>query len=687
MIYACNLHPILKNKLGSILKQERKIKNIADLLSLSPSISGMEMVVLQPKDLKGLNAKSFLDKIKDKNDEIQVLYFYENDKDYLRDYAEYMQEIKVSKLNPEIIVEEINKAMEGKEILKTETQIISSDLEKGEGLKEESSIEKKYKFPFLSKKQKLSKDNTSESSTVDVGSKEVVTETPTVKVEDIELNIEDKVPDILSEPIIEGSKEEDLSKYESIESRLKNVKSIIDLNDTFKSIDQDVIIKNIIKENSNYFSAVNTMEFLDIQIRNIYYDKTRSNQERLAEIQDIIRKRSALKDVNNNMLADKVISIIELTTTTCSNIIAEKLADIQEGLDKIVSPMTVLADNDTLNKMIQKRLDYYQELQTTINQLENLYSLIDTVARDTVKKFEEDVPTSDTYINSFLEPVTNLYRPLNTEKLIQQISESILKNQMKFEVVEVKIKQLINILFRICSLDTDIIKNQENTINLLKANRVEDIIIPTTIVKAFTRIVAGGEDSGKTATAIILAGISSRVKDTLVIDFSSNSKLSDYGIVATDLMEYLSDRKSSSLTFLTSDVVTIDDFLGIIESLKELTAMYGSIFFIFDDKKEELLKEASKECMSVTIVSNCSDRSQNSAKNIYSNIDKTNTAVKVALIDPPIDSINLASQIADLLTTKLITLPHSNTIRGCAIKKMKPYENTDICLIYKEAFK
>lgn len=687
MIYACNLHPILKNKLGSILKQERKIKNIADLLSLSPSISGMEMVVLQPKDLKGLNAKSFLDKIKDKNDEIQVLYFYENDKDYLRDYAEHMQEIKVSKLNPEIIVEEINKAMEGKEILKTETQIISSDLEKGEGLKEESSIEKKYKFPFLSKKQKLSKDNTSESSTVDVGSKEVVTETPTVKVEDIELNIEDKVPDILSEPIIEGSKEEDLSKYESIESRLKNVKSIIDLNDTFKSIDQDIIIKNIIKENSNYFSAVNTMEFLDIQIRNIYYDKTRSNQERLAEIQDIIRKRSALKDVNNNMLADKVISIIELTTTTCSNIIAEKLADIQEGLDKIVSPMTVLADNDTLNKMIQKRLDYYQELQTTINQLENLYSLIDTVARDTVKKFEEDVPTSDTYINSFLEPVTNLYRPLNTEKLIQQISESILKNQMKFEVVEVKIKQLINILFRICSLDTDIIKNQENTINLLKANRVEDIIIPTTIVKAFTRIVAGGEDSGKTATAIILAGISSRVKDTLVIDFSSNSKLSDYGIVATDLMEYLSDRKSSSLTFLTSDVVTIDDFLGIIESLKELTAMYGSIFFIFDDKKEELLKEASKECMSVTIVSNCSDRSQNSAKNIYSNIDKTNTAVKVALIDPPIDSINLASQIADLLTTKLITLPHSNTIRGCAIKKMKPYENTDICLIYKEAFK
>lgn len=687
MIYACNLHPILKNKLGSILKQERKIKNIADLLSLSPSISGMEMVVLQPKDLKGLNAKSFLDKIKDKNDEIQVLYFYENDKDYLRDYAEHMQEIKVSKLNPEIIVEEINKAMEGKEILKTETQIISSDLEKGEGLKEESSIEKKYKFPFLSKKQKLSKDNTSESSTVDVGSKEVVTETPTVKVEDIELNIEDKVPGILSEPIIEGSKEEDLSKYESIESRLKNVKSIIDLNDTFKSIDQDIIIKNIIKENSNYFSAVNTMEFLDIQIRNIYYDKTRSNQERLAEIQDIIRKRSALKDVNNNMLADKVISIIELTTTTCSNIIAEKLADIQEGLDKIVSPMTVLADNDTLNKMIQKRLDYYQELQTTINQLENLYSLIDTVARDTVKKFEEDVPTSDTYINSFLEPVTNLYRPLNTEKLIQQISESILKNQMKFEVVEVKIKQLINILFRICSLDTDIIKNQENTINLLKANRVEDIIIPTTIVKAFTRIVAGGEDSGKTATAIILAGISSRVKDTLVIDFSSNSKLSDYGIVATDLMEYLSDRKSSSLTFLTSDVVTIDDFLGIIESLKELTAMYGSIFFIFDDKKEELLKEASKECMSVTIVSNCSDRSQNSAKNIYSNIDKTNTAVKVALIDPPIDSINLASQIADLLTTKLITLPHSNTIRGCAIKKMKPYENTDICLIYKEAFK
>lgn len=687
MIYACNLHPILKNKLGSILKQERKIKNIADLLSLSPSISGMEMVVLQPKDLKGLNAKSFLDKIKDKNDEIQVLYFYENDKDYLRDYAEHMQEIKVSKLNPEIIVEEINKAMEGKEILKTETQIISSDLEKGEGLKEESSIEKKYKFPFLSKKQKLSKDNTSESSTVDVGSKEVVTETPTVKVEDIELNIEDKVPDILSEPIIEGSKEEDLSKYESIESRLKNVKSIIDLNDTFKSIDQDIIIKNIIKENSNYFSAVNTMEFLDIQIRNIYYDKTRSNQERLAEIQDIIRKRSALKDVNNNMLADKVISIIELTTTTCSNIIAEKLADIQEGLDKIVSPMTVLADNDTLNKMIQKRLDYYQELQTTINQLENLYSLIDTVARDTVKKFEEDVPTSDTYINSFLEPVTNLYRPLNTEKLIQQISESILKNQMKFEVVEVKIKQLINILFRICSLDTDIIKNQENTINLLKANRVEDIIIPTTIVKAFTRIVAGGEDSGKTATAIILAGISSRVKDTLVIDFSSNSKLSDYGIVSTDLMEYLSDRKSSSLTFLTSDVVTIDDFLGIIESLKELTAMYGSIFFIFDDKREELLKEASKECMSVTIVSNCSDRSQNSAKNIYSNIDKTNTAVKVALIDPPIDSINLASQIADLLTTKLITLPHSNTIRGCAIKKMKPYENTDICLIYKEAFK
>lgn len=86
-------------------------------------------------------------------------------------------------------------------------------------------------------------------------------------------------------------------------------------------------------------------------------------------------------------------------------------------------------------------------------------------------------------------------------------------------------------------------------------------------------------------------------------------------------------------------------------------------------------------------MSNCSDRSQNSAKNIYSNIDKTNTAVKVALIDPPIDSINLASQIADLLTTKLITLPHSNTIRGCAIKKMKPYENTDICLIYKEAFK
>ena len=85
-------------------------------------------------------------------------------------------------------------------------------------------------------------------------------------------------------------------------------------------------------------------------------------------------------------------------------------------------------------------------------------------------------------------------------------------------------------MFKLCEEDATIIEYQQKLINLLRAQRVEDVVIVDNVIKNSLRIFVGPADTGVTATAVTWSGVVSRRQNTLLLDLTGNSKLRQYGL-------------------------------------------------------------------------------------------------------------------------------------------------------------
>ncbi|MFD0671937.1 hypothetical protein [Cohnella sp. GCM10027633] len=640
MIFGASIGPFLKKALGDRAFQT-SVAKIAETLQLPPEQSNMDAVVLGPKDARGAGAAGLLEALGSKPESIAVLYVYQHDKE-----ADYVQAGNVTKLHVPVL----------------------SPAAIGEAVAREIDLSKIG-----------SDDRTLESTDAKFGDRNWL-DRPAIA--ETAASAEASVPETAVQPA-----ERELPK--SLADRLLELGKFADYAFFREALEQDNVLKDLYEQNAQYAAVIRMLDALDADIERVFLDGTLSVEERFERVKGIGIERATYAGLEHSLIADKVISLMDAIVVSVEATVDSRIERIRQALGAVTDAKLLHEDFELLQKRVDARIAIQADLMDMSREIIELYKAMDQTVGDWVDRMEASHASGNAFVNEALKEAKPYFVPQNIAAVTSRLIGDLQRKRVTMSIVEEKIRKLIELVFRLCEEDASIIDHQQRLIRLLRAQRIEDVVVVDNLIKHSLRIFVGPSESGRTATALMWAGMMSRRHNSLLIDLTGQSKARQYGVESVSLDEFLTNRIERSFVCAEGTIAANEEAVAqLVIELKRRLHYYPYATILLDTEQLELLNLLAKSALTVHFVSDCSPRSTERLRKTIEAFEETNVATKVVLIDPPLDPFrHMADMAVDPLRAKLVLLPRINELRVCALQHKKPYEQNEISAIFEEAFR
>ena len=471
---------------------------------------------------------------------------------------------------------------------------------------------------------------------------------------------------------------------------IDSIKNFGDFDLLKKALEKDSVIAQVLAENADYNQIAQMLEVLDSNIQTVFLDSTLTAEERYQRIKDIGMQRSEFKSRANDIVVKKTISIFDKVTTIVNEYVDEKVSSMEKALTKITMAKSVIENGGIdIENLINERTKMEFELLELMRNVIDVYKTMDTLTADELATLDANLPSTNEFVNNVLAPNRKVFTPANTGALASAIMNSLQNQRLTMSAMEKRIKAVINVIFKICEQNDAIIQYQANLIKLLKANKVEDVIVIDTMLKGVLRLYIGAEDTGSTATILTTSGLKSRTANTLIVDMSGNGKFEDYGCHVYDWDAFITERPHENLCVVRADGSDPEKVHEVVMELKKFLDYYQFINVKLDYSQVDAISQLCDDAIVAHILSDCRASNVKKLRPAVDAIWTKNIAKKLILIDAPsADIVSVVKELGcDLLTTKVITVPHLTEIKGCAISRKRPYLNDLIAKTFEGAFR
>lgn len=487
-------------------------------------------------------------------------------------------------------------------------------------------------------------------------------------------------------PVIKAQEE-----VHSYEENLERIRSADDWDKFKESLEHDSIMKRLLEANSEFSGLVTMLDILDQRIQAVFRDTNLTADQKFDQIKSIGLERATARAASNSIYVDKLVKTIEAITCSAKRTVEEKISDVTTAMSQLAVSRSKISDTSNLDELIQKRSKVQAELLELTRGLIDLYKAMDLAVTEEIKDLDAKLPSNNAYINNMMSPIgTHIFTPSNTAALANNLLQALAANRLTASQLENSITATIDVLFTLCATDENIIQEQQKTIELLKANRVEDVVIVDSVLKSALRVFVGTRNSGLSATAITWSGVQSRQQNALLVDLTGSNKFATYGIDAVPMDKFLHERIENHFTCVyTERPCALDEFEDIIKELRTRLNYYPYINIILCAEQVDLLNRVSDDSFCVHYVTNCTTGSMDALRDtVASHTNVDNIARKLVTIGAPVSPFMIAGRIGlDLTKCKLVVIPEMPAIKGCAIRNDRPYEYDEIVSVFEEAIK
>ena len=712
MIYAASLNIPVRKALKKQVQQSNLTK-ICQQLALDPDTTNMDVVFLGPKDLQGPRRDAVQTAIRNKHDDICVIYVFEKDAeaDLLDcDYKHQCRKIKES-----VILDAFEEFVGPHKIRAGKQKMTSADFDVPEedgigdvnvnlrvrrrpmptpsfnpleepGSDEEEEFSQRVPIP-------TAEDNVGvieEETPVEPDPIEEIVEPVSEYVEPVAEPIDTAttIPEPLEAPI-EMFPDPPLAQAK-IEDSLAAMNNFEDWTIFKEHLNKDTIVKKLIEENTEYVGLVNMLDVLDKEIETIWRDPALSPDQKFEKIKAIGLQRSVVKATTNSLNVEKVISIISTIALSAKRTVDEKINSLDVSLYKITTDKKAIMDTTYIDKAISERAQVQLELLNISRGIVDLYKSMDNLVVDEIQELDRKLPSGNEFINQMVKPLgTQIFTPQNTAILTNKLMQALQTNRLLASQLEESVNSVIQTLFDLCEKDEEIIRYQANMINLLKANRVEDVIISNTLLKKTLRLFVGADNTGRAATAITWCGILSRRNNSLLIDLTGRSKFREYGITPMSLDDFMSNRIEQQFLCVESDrILDAEELQLVIDQVKSRLNYYPYVNIIMAPEDTAGIDQLSSEALCIHYITDCSSSSISVMRDVVKKHTSPNIARKLIMIDTPVSPLMISDSLSiDPTICRIITLPNVPAIRACALKHDRPYEYNDVVKVFEESFR
>lgn len=506
--------------------------------------------------------------------------------------------------------------------------------------------------------------------------------------DDIPVNLgEPKEPEapVVEEPVKPNLEERVESDFER---NLKEVSNFHDWGLFKEAISKDAAIRQLLEENTTYQGVVQMLSVLDTEIKTTYYDKGLTSQQKFEKVLEIGNKRSTLMATHNDILARKVLDVIDAVTIGARRTVNDLLDEHRKSMEQITVSKEGLFDETELHRLVDMRSKAMCELLALVKSTIQLYQAMDLEVSDVILDMDKRLPSDNEYINEMVGSAAEVLTPTNSMELARTMMRALQEKREAFVLMEEQVRKVIDSIRELFDRDEAIIQYQQHITQMLKAHRVEDAVIIDSVIKNILNVYIGQRGSGLTATVLTWSGCLARRRNTLLIDLSNESKLGDYGEDVVDLDEFMRQRIDRPLCVVAGTVPDVEALSELITELKTRLDYYAHINVILDSTQLEYAKVLAKESLTVNYITNCTKDNMEEMGNVYASVDVNNVAQKVLMVNPTIDVLKVAEYMnIDVTSTKCVSIPDVPKIKSCGVLQDKPYEYVGVRTVFEEAFK
>lgn len=509
-----------------------------------------------------------------------------------------------------------------------------------------------------------------------------------IEDDDIPVNLgEPKEPEspVVEEPVKPNLEERVESDFER---NLKEVSNFHDWGLFKEAMSKDAAIRQLLEENTTYQGVVQMLSVLDTEIKTTYYDKGLTSQQKFEKVLEIGNKRSTLMATHNDILARKVLDVIDAVTIGARRTVNDLLDEHRKSMEQITVSKEGLFDETELHRLVDMRSKAMCELLALAKSTIQLYQAMDLEVSDVILDMDKRLPSDNEYINEMVGSAAEVLTPTNSMELARTMMRALQEKREAFVLMEEQVRKVIDSIRELFDRDEAIIQYQQHITQMLKAHRVEDAVIIDSVIKNILNVYIGQRGSGLTATALTWSGCLARRRNTLLIDLSNESKLGDYGEDVLDLDEFMRQRIDRPLCVVAGTVPDVEALSELITELKTRLDYYAHINVILDSTQLEYAKVLAKESLTVNYITNCTKDNMEEMGNVYASVDVNNVAQKVLMVNPTIDVLKVAEYMnIDVTSTKCVSIPDVPKIKSCGVLQDKPYEYVGVRTVFEEAFK
>lgn len=722
MIYSFELASLLRKGFGRDKVFSSQINKICEQMPLDPEVSKMDTVVLSSKDLKGLNRGKVQTALLTKNPNVTFIYIWSKKGE--EDLIDTPFKVELKKVTADSLYTAVN-------------EIISDTLIKSGKLNADDSdsaiaIPKPLKPKFkASRFGKKDEDEVEEAEEVIVkidpitglhyfndditdeiiycdedGRRLTPAEVQIAKdklamekkeeagsndddgFEDIDIDLDDDNASGVEEKValypvkeamIPEQEEEEVKEQPAVDksTELKNeiesIKSFNNWEALNDALQETSIFAELIANDADYNGTLKVLESLEVQMLDIMQNPRLSADEKFDKLLDLGRDKTTTKGITNSIMVDKLVSIIHNLSAQVGSIAKTIVDKNYRAIDAAAAVDRIVLDDTANNEVIDAAVKAEVSLLNTKKEIASLYSVMNKTVQDTTKGFTAGLPSENELINQIIGMSDEYFTPKNTKGLFHKMLEALEENKSTFVQADESVNRLLDKLNDVAIKYREVIKYQSERILLLKANRVEDIVIMDTALKPTMQLFIGESGSGVTSTVLARTGVIARgAKNVVIIDLSRKAKFADYGIEAETWENFSENRVNREfICVIAPEIIDIDEILS---HLKTRLDNYGSINIILSPEQISEAAMLAGDSLTLNFISDCTPRNMvvmQEAIGALSSIP--NIARKVVLVNPVQDPISCCRTLGvELGNTKLITIPYLPEMKECLVNKTQP---------------
>lgn len=726
MIYSFELASLLRKGFGRDKVFSSQINKICEQMPLDPEVSKMDTVVLSSKDLKGLNRGKVQTALLTKNPNVTFIYIWSKKGE--EDLIDTPFKVELKKVTADSLYTAVNEII-------SDTLIKSGKLNADDsdsaiaipkplkpkfkasrfGKKDEEEVEEAEEVivkidPITGlhyfndditdemiycdedgrrltpaevqiAKDKLAMEKKEEAGSNDGGEDDDGFEDIDIDLDDDNASgVEEKVALYpVKEAMIPEQEEEEVkeqpavNKSTELKNEIESIKSFNNWEALNDALQETSIFADLIANDADYNGTLKVLESLEVQMLDIMQNPRLSADEKFDKLLDLGRDKTTTKGITNSIMVDKLISIIHNLSAQVGSIAKNIVDKNYKAIDAAAAVDRIVLDDTANNEVIDAAVKAEVSLLNTKKEIASLYSVMNKTVQDTTKGFTAGLPSENELINQIIGMSDEYFTPKNTKDLFHKMLEALEENKSTFVQADESVNRLLDKLNDVAIKYREVIKYQSERILLLKANRVEDIVIMDTALKPTMQLFIGESGSGVTSTVLARTGVIARgAKNVVIIDLSRKAKFADYGIETETWENFSENRVNREFICVTApEIIDIDEILS---HLKTRLDNYGSINIILSPEQISEAAMLAGDSLTLNFISDCTPRNMvvmQEAIGALSSI--SNIARKVVLVNPVQDPISCCRTLGvELGNTKLITIPYLPEMKECLVNKTQP---------------